>query len=128
MPLAAASSSIQGINMALNGILRSQGRQSLIARIRIASFAVVAVPLSAVAVAVFHWRLAGLWFGYLVNLAATLVAQLYFILTTDWHLEIERCRISISKALLHASLENDDDDDDDDNDAARIDGRQVLIM
>ncbi|KAJ2677747.1 ethionine resistance protein [Coemansia sp. RSA 1285] len=126
MPLAAASSSIQGINMALNGILRSQGRQSLIARIRIASFAIVAVPLSAVAVAVFHWRLAGLWFGYLVSLAATLVAQLYFILATDWRLEIERCRISISKALLHASLENDEDGDD--NDAASIDGRQVLIL
>ncbi|KAJ2855603.1 hypothetical protein GGI22_004080 [Coemansia erecta] len=106
IPWAAASGAIQGINMALNGILRGQGRQPLIARIRIASFAVAAVPLSSVSVAVFRWRLAGLWLGYLVSLVATLSAQLYFVFTTDWQLESERCRTSISKALIRASLEN----------------------
>ncbi|KAJ2865723.1 ethionine resistance protein [Coemansia erecta] len=109
IPWAAASCAIQGINMALNGILRGQGLQSLIARIRITSFITVTVPLSLVAVAAFHWRLAGLWLGYFVGLVTTLSAQLYFVLTTDWHLEIERCRINTSNALIHASLEDEDE-------------------
>ncbi|KAJ1800633.1 ethionine resistance protein [Coemansia sp. RSA 2399] len=110
IPWAAASCTVQGINMALNGILRGQGRQSLIARIRIASFAIVTVPLSAVTVVAFHWRLAGLWFGYFAGLATTLSAQLYFVFTTDWHMEIEHCRINTSNALIHASLEDEDEE------------------
>ncbi|KAJ2092061.1 ethionine resistance protein [Coemansia sp. RSA 986] len=108
IPWAAVSGTVQGINVALNGILRSQSRQSLIARIRVASFTIVAVPLSSVAVAVFHCRLAGLWFGYLASLIATLFAQLYYVFTTNWQLEIERCRNCISKALLRASLVDED--------------------
>ncbi|KAJ2862384.1 ethionine resistance protein, partial [Coemansia erecta] len=126
IPWAAACGSLQGVNMALNGILRAQGRQSLIARIRIASFTVVAVPLSSAAVAVFHWRLAGLWFGYLVSLATTLSAQLYFVFTTDWQLESERCRNNISKALVHASLE--DEEIDEGESSSHITNRDTIVL
>ncbi|KAJ1772091.1 ethionine resistance protein [Coemansia sp. RSA 1813] len=128
IPWAAVSGTVQGINMALNGILRSQGRQSLIARIRVASFTIIAVPLSSVAVAVFHWRLAGLWFGYLVSLITTLSAQLYYVFTTNWQLEVERCRNNISKALLHASLENEETDNETEGSSDNITNREVPIL
>ncbi|KAJ2555546.1 hypothetical protein EV175_002243 [Coemansia sp. RSA 1933] len=127
IPWAAASGAIQGVNMALNGILRSQGRQPLIARIRIFSFSAVAIPLSTISVAVFHWGLAGLWFGYLVSLITTLSAQLYFVLTTDWQLQAERCRNNIAKALVYASLDEEEIDEDEETSGNANNGVILLL-
>ncbi|KAI9503607.1 hypothetical protein BX070DRAFT_191141 [Coemansia spiralis] len=114
VPWAAVSGAIQGVNMSLSGILRGQGRQLLIARIRTVSFISFAVPISAVTVAVFHWGLSGLWFGYLVSLVINLCAQLYFISTTQWSLEIERCHSRVNNAMLAASLEDNPEEEDED--------------
>ncbi|KAJ1740650.1 hypothetical protein LPJ68_003580 [Coemansia sp. RSA 1086] len=92
IPWAAVGGTVQGASMALSGILRGQGRQSLIARIRIASFAGIALPLSVVAVVGFKWQLAGLWFGYVSGAAVSMCGQIYAVLTTDWNNEVELCQ------------------------------------
>ncbi|KAJ2838394.1 ethionine resistance protein [Coemansia sp. 'formosensis'] len=101
----AAAGAVQGVNMTCNGILRGQGRQGLVARIRIISFVCVGIPLAVVVVAVLKWRLAGLWLAYVASLVATLCGQLYFVAATDWEREIERCQTRISKAMLATTLE-----------------------
>ncbi|KAJ2157267.1 hypothetical protein GGF46_004635, partial [Coemansia sp. RSA 552] len=67
IPWAAASSASQGISTAVSGVLRGQGRQSLIARIRIASFLGITLPLCVLFVVGFGWGLAGLWCGYMAG-------------------------------------------------------------
>ncbi|KAJ1946022.1 ethionine resistance protein, partial [Linderina pennispora] len=92
IPWTAAAGAIQGVNMALNGILRGQGRQSIIARIRFFSFVFIGVPVGSVAVWVLHWGLAGLWLGFNACLASALVFQICVILATDWDKEIIACQ------------------------------------
>ncbi|KAJ2699160.1 ethionine resistance protein [Coemansia sp. IMI 203386] len=100
IPWMVVCSVIQGINMAFNGIMRGQGRQTLIARIRILSFICVCIPFSAAGVMLFNWGLAGLWFGYLSSISCTLLCQIYMVATTDWEKEIERCRRRVSNSML----------------------------
>ncbi|KAJ2750487.1 ethionine resistance protein [Coemansia pectinata] len=104
----AGAGAIQGVNMTFNGILRGQGRQALVAHIRIASFVGVGIPLAVVVVAVLKWKLAGLWLAYVASLIATLCAQFYFVAATNWEREIERCQTRISKAMLATTLESED--------------------
>ncbi|KAJ2457355.1 ethionine resistance protein [Coemansia sp. RSA 2424] len=104
----AGAGTLQGVNTTLNGILRGQGRQALVAQIRIASFVCVGIPLGALVVAVLKWKLAGLWLAYVASLVVTLIAQLYFVAATNWEKEIERCQARISKAMLATTLELDD--------------------
>ncbi|KAJ2085722.1 ethionine resistance protein [Coemansia sp. S142-1] len=104
----AGAGAIQGVNMTFNGILRGQGRQALVAHIRIASFVCVGIPLAVLVVAVLKWKLAGLWLAYVASLVAILCAQLYFVAATNWEREIERCQTRISKAMLATTLESEE--------------------
>ncbi|KAJ2743722.1 hypothetical protein GGI20_003544, partial [Coemansia sp. BCRC 34301] len=97
-----------GINTTLNGILRGQGRQALVAKIRILSFVCVGIPLGVLVVAVLEWKLAGLWLAYVASLVATLLSQLYVVAATNWENEIERCHSRISKAMLATTLQPED--------------------
>ncbi|PIA17461.1 hypothetical protein COEREDRAFT_23943, partial [Coemansia reversa NRRL 1564] len=92
IPWLAVACVIQGINMAFNGILRGQGRQSLLARIRIATFLGISIPLSAFAVLVLQWDLAGLWFGYVAGVMSSVCTQAYVVSTTNWNKEVELCQ------------------------------------
>ncbi|KAJ1936188.1 ethionine resistance protein [Linderina macrospora] len=96
IPWAAAAGAMQGVNMSLNGILRGQGRQSVIARIRFISFVFAGIPAGAIAIWVFRWELAGLWFGFSALLASALLLQVYVILTTDWDKEVIACQKRIT--------------------------------
>ncbi|KAJ1800715.1 hypothetical protein LPJ75_006498, partial [Coemansia sp. RSA 2598] len=100
IPWMAVCCVVHGINMAFNGVMRGQGRQTLIARIRVLSFLCVCLPFSAVGLMVFNWGLAGLWFGYLSGVTCTLICQMYMVFTTDWEKEIERCRRRVSSSML----------------------------
>ncbi|KAJ2759363.1 hypothetical protein IWQ57_006574, partial [Coemansia nantahalensis] len=71
----AAGGAVQGISMVASGVLRGQGRQALTARIRMAAFVGVSVPLSALAVATLRWGLAGLWLGYVMGALLAMCAQ-----------------------------------------------------
>ncbi|KAJ2449465.1 ethionine resistance protein [Coemansia sp. RSA 2337] len=104
----AGAGAIQGVNMTFNGILRGQGRQALVAHIRIASFVCVGIPLAVLVVAVLKWKLAGLWLAYVASLIATLCAQFYFVAATNWERELERCQTRISKAMLATTLESEE--------------------
>ncbi|KAJ2053183.1 ethionine resistance protein [Coemansia sp. S155-1] len=104
----AGAGAIQGVNMTFNGILRGQGRQALVAHIRIASFVCVGIPLAVLVVAVLKWKLAGLWLAYVASLVAILCAQFYFVAATNWEREIERCQTRISKAMLATTLESEE--------------------
>ncbi|KAJ2894604.1 ethionine resistance protein [Coemansia aciculifera] len=99
----AGAGALQGINATLNGILRGQGRQALVAKIRIASFVCVGIPLAVLVVAVLEWRLAGLWLAYVASLVATLAAQFSCVAATNWHDESERCQSRVSKAMRGAT-------------------------
>ncbi|KAJ1735102.1 ethionine resistance protein [Coemansia biformis] len=92
----AMGSAVQGISMAASGVLRGQGRQALTARIRMAAFVCISVPMSALAVAVFRWGLAGLWFSYVAGALLAMCAQVYVVLATDWSKEMELCRRRLS--------------------------------
>ncbi|KAI8326396.1 MATE efflux family protein [Martensiomyces pterosporus] len=107
IPWSASAGAIQGVNMAFNGILRGQGRQILIARIRILSFVGVAIPLGVVGVKVFNWGLAGLWLGYVACLLTTLGSQLYVVSITNWSKEVDRCQKRVANAMLTTSLDGD---------------------
>ncbi|ORX73635.1 hypothetical protein DL89DRAFT_263667, partial [Linderina pennispora] len=82
IPWTAVAGAIQGVNMALNGILRGQGRQSIIARIRFFSFVFVGVPVGSVAV----------W--------------VCVILTTDWDKEIIACQKRVAATVNTSSTAN----------------------
>ncbi|KAJ2411232.1 ethionine resistance protein [Coemansia sp. RSA 2530] len=107
----AIAGAIQGVNMTFNGILRGQGRQALVAQIRLASFVFVGIPLAVVVVALLKWELAGLWLAYVASLIAILCVQFYYVAATNWEKEIERCQTRISKAMLATTLEPEDDAD-----------------
>ncbi|KAJ1958619.1 ethionine resistance protein [Linderina pennispora] len=103
IPWAAAAGAMQGINMALNGVLRGQGRQRMIAQVRFLSFVLVGVPVSALAVFVLRWTLAGLWLGFNACLASALVFQGYVILTTNWSKQVAACqkRVTATVGTFH---------------------------
>ncbi|ORX73270.1 hypothetical protein DL89DRAFT_265394 [Linderina pennispora] len=103
IPWAAAAGAMQGINMALNGVLRGQGRQQMIAQVRFLSFVLVGVPVSALAVFVLRWTLAGLWLGFNACLASALVFQGYVILTTNWNKQVVACqkRVTATVGTFH---------------------------
>ncbi|KAJ2780684.1 ethionine resistance protein [Coemansia javaensis] len=105
----AVGGAVQGISMAAAGVLRGQGRQALTARMRIASFVCVGVPVSAAATAGLHWGLAGLWLGYVAGAALAMVGQVYAVLSTDWDSEIELCQRRIQASAIpgpHGGLED----------------------
>ncbi|KAJ2710467.1 ethionine resistance protein [Coemansia spiralis] len=99
----AVAGAIQGISMATNGVLRGLGRQALTARIRMAAFVCVSIPVSALAVAVFQWGLAGLWLGYAMGGLLAMCAQACAVLATDWSQEVELCqrRLSDHEPTMH---------------------------
>ncbi|KAJ2805577.1 ethionine resistance protein [Coemansia guatemalensis] len=107
IPWAAVGGTIQGINMAFSGIMRGQGRQALLARIRIATFLGISIPLSAFAVLVLHWDLAGLWFGYVAGALSSTCAQAYIVSTTNWNKQVELCQRRISATALPLPLADD---------------------
>ncbi|KAJ1942726.1 ethionine resistance protein [Kickxella alabastrina] len=100
IPWAAASGVVTGINLAFNGILRGQGRQAMVARIRALSVVCIGFPLGAFSMYVLKWRLAGLWFGHLISLIVALLAQVYVVATTNWAQESENCQGRVSNAML----------------------------
>ncbi|KAJ1949791.1 ethionine resistance protein [Linderina macrospora] len=106
IPWAAIAGAMQGINMALNGVLRGQGRQKMIAQIRFLSFVLVGVPVSVLAIFVFKWMLAGLWLGLVVCLATVLAIQINVIMTTDWAKEVIACQKRVT-ATVNTSHEVD---------------------
>ncbi|KAJ2473089.1 ethionine resistance protein, partial [Coemansia sp. RSA 2320] len=103
----AAAGAVQGVNMACSGILRGQGRQVLIARIRVLSVVCVGIPLGVISVAVLRWDLAGLWLAYFASLVAALCALLAAVFATNWDNEIDRCQRRVYKAMLATTPELD---------------------
>ncbi|ORX73634.1 hypothetical protein DL89DRAFT_253584 [Linderina pennispora] len=95
-PWVAIAGAMQGVNITLNGILRGQGKQGIIARVRLFSFALVGIPAGLVAMWVFHWELAGLWFGHSASLATALSFQTYLLCTTDWDKEVAKCQSRVA--------------------------------
>ncbi|KAJ1895894.1 ethionine resistance protein [Kickxella alabastrina] len=100
IPWAAASGVVTGVNLAFNGILRGQGRQAMVARIRALSVVCIGFPLGAFSMYVLKWRLAGLWFGHLISLIVALLAQVCVVATTNWAQESENCQGRVSDAML----------------------------
>ncbi|KAJ2315054.1 hypothetical protein IWW54_000546 [Coemansia sp. RSA 2705] len=111
IPWPAVGGTVQAIGMALSGILRGQGRQSLIARIRILTSVGIALPVSALAVVVFKWELVGLWMGYVAGVVASVSAQAYAVSTTNWGKEVELCRRRISSVAVFADPHGSEDDE-----------------
>ncbi|KAJ2079846.1 ethionine resistance protein [Coemansia sp. RSA 988] len=107
IPWMAVGGTVQGINMVFSGIMRGQGRQALFARIRIATFLGISIPLSAFTVLVLHWDLAGLWFGYVAGALSSMCVQAYVVSTTNWNKEVELCQRRISATALPLPVADD---------------------
>ncbi|KAJ1759979.1 ethionine resistance protein [Coemansia sp. RSA 2523] len=111
IPWPAVGGALQGVSMAFSGILRGQGRQSLIARIRMVTFVCISLPLSALAAMVFEWGLSGLWFGYIAGVVVSVSTQAYVVFVTDWDKQVELCQHRISGIALIADLGDSEDDE-----------------
>ncbi|KAJ2823527.1 ethionine resistance protein [Coemansia erecta] len=111
IPWPAIGGTLQGISMAFSGILRGQGRQSLIARIRMLTFVCISLPLSALAAIVLKWGLSGLWFGYIAGVVASVSAQAYVVFSTNWIKEVELCQNRISGTDLFVGTRDSEDDE-----------------
>ncbi|KAI0546069.1 MATE efflux family protein [Xylaria curta] len=67
-----------------HGLLRGIGKQTFGGYANLASYYVVAVPISYVAAFVFDWKLLGLWLGTTIGLGLVALVEYWYCWTRDW--------------------------------------------
>ncbi|KAI8873586.1 mate-domain-containing protein [Ramicandelaber brevisporus] len=109
-PYAAAAALFIGINSALDGILRGQGRQLQGFLFKVVSFYVLALPIGHTLAFRWMWGVAGLWIAIATGGLATAVLQVWWIAGTDWSYEVLLCRQQIGKSTVELDGTSDEDE------------------
>ena len=73
------------------GILRGQGRQKIGGYLNLISYYLIALPCAFVFAFYFDLKLVGLWMGMVIALLFISVAQVYFVIFSDWDKIIRLC-------------------------------------
>lgn len=73
------------------GILRGQGRQKIGGYLNLISYYAIALPFAFLFAFYFRLELMGLWFGMVIALFFISVAQVYYVVTSDWDQIIKIC-------------------------------------
>ncbi|KAI8874374.1 mate-domain-containing protein [Ramicandelaber brevisporus] len=116
-PVVAACVLFLGMNNALDGVMRGQGRQYQALWFKIVAFYLVALPAGYyLAFVTPYYGVKGLWSGLALGAAATAILQLWWILTTDWDAEVVLCQ----QRLGNFAVEDEDDEEAMISDAATI--------
>lgn len=79
------------------GILRGQGRQKIGGYLNLISYYAIALPFAFLFAFYFDLGLVGLWFGMVIALFFISVAQVYYVVTSDWDQIIKVC---ISEGII----------------------------
>lgn len=79
------------------GILRGQGRQKIGGYLNLVSYYGIALPFAFLFAFYFKLELIGLWFGMVIALFFISVAQVYYVITSDWDQIIKLC---ISEGII----------------------------
>ncbi|KAK3121886.1 hypothetical protein QOZ80_8BG0662380 [Eleusine coracana subsp. coracana] len=101
MMLLAVSFLFDSINGVLSGVVRGCGRQQVGARINLASYYMVAIPVGYTSAFVFHLGGTGLWFGLLCGLVVQTLLLGSITLYTNWNDEVLKAKDRVHGSASH---------------------------